>query len=143
MDGHSYHSYYSRVVQSWYTGPMVVCKGTGRPPWVVCLYPGPVACTLIGVGGDLQPPPANLQVIKETMVFAIYLEAYVLCLGDFNLLLDPVMDRHGDPLASQPQTLSAFGTWGTEFRWSDLWRVSNPHTRAYSWSIPSRGCLSN
>lgn len=72
----------------------------------------------------------------------MYLEAYVLCLGDFNLLLDPVMDRYGDLPASQPQTLSAFVTLVTEFGWSEWWLVSNTHTRAYSWFIPSRGLLS-
>lgn len=121
---------------------MGVCKGSGRPPWEVCLYPGTATCTPICDYGYLQPPPpANLQVVKEAMFFWCNVFRS-LCLGDFNLLLDPVTDRHGDPLATQSQTWSAFGYLVSEFGWSDLWRVFNPNTRAYSWSIPSRGRLS-
>lgn len=73
---------------------------------------------------------------------AQYHEAYVLCMGDSNLLLDPLLDRHGGPLVSQPQDQSAFRKLVAKFGWHDQWRVSNPHARAYSWSIPARECLS-
>lgn len=77
------------------------------------------------------------------MVFAaLYPEAYILCLGDFNLLLNTTLDRHGDTLTSEPQCPSAFNQLVTEFGWHDLWRTSNPCNRAFSWSVPTRGCLS-
>ena len=92
--------------------------------------------------GIYNPPPATLSVIKEAMLFAsLYPEALVLCLGDFNLLWDPLVDRHGPPLKRTRKPLM-FRELGEEFGWRDLWRMLNPQTRAYSWAIPGRGCLS-
>lgn len=86
------------------------------------------------------PPRANLQIIKGAMVFAAsYPEAYVLCIEDFNLLLDHAMDRHGDPLVAPSPGLTAFNALIMEFGWRDLWRNLE---FSITWSIPSRCTLS-
>lgn len=45
-----------------------------------------------------------MQVLKEVVMFMTqYPEAYVLCMGDFNMWLDPTLDLHG--MSAQTQIM--------------------------------------
>ena len=46
--------------------------------------------------GIYNPPHGGVQVLREAVLFlAQYPDAYVMCMGDYNMLLDPTLDRHG------------------------------------------------
>lgn len=46
--------------------------------------------------GIYNPPPATIGVLKEAILFMTeYPEAYIICMGDFNMWFNPKMDRYG------------------------------------------------
>lgn len=81
-----------------------------------------------------MPPPATFSVLHQAAGFtAQFPGATLLCMGDFNLLLDPSLDKfHDSPSTNPNQFSSALALLLEELGWQDLWRLSHPTTRAYS-----------
>ena len=74
---------------------------------------------------------AGIQVLKDAVVFlAQYPDAYVMCLGDYNMLLDPTLDRHGGVTPKRASRANTLKRLMLEIGWTDLWRTRNPQTRA-------------
>lgn len=83
--------------------------------------------------GLYNSPLANMKILKEAVIFmAQYPEAYVICMGDFNILMNPVMDKHGKLPRDQVGGKSKFGKFVEEVGGVDIWRIKNPQTKGLS-----------
>lgn len=142
---HSYHASYSRGVSMLIHRSVpwecisYKCDSVGRYVFIYAiLYSLPFVLM-----GMYNPPHAGIQVVKNAVLFmAQYSDAYVICMGDFNMLLDSVLDRCGGVSHNRVNRENILKTLFSEIEWSDLWRIGNPQTRRYSWSAPGESCLS-
>lgn len=93
--------------------------------------------------GIYNPPPATMKVLKEAIIFmSEYPDAHVICMGDFNMWLNPKLDRFGKNIQRGMVGSKSLERFTSEVGWFDLWRIRNPDTRTYSWHAPGRGCMS-
>lgn len=84
--------------------------------------------------GIYNSPPSTMGVLKEAMLFmSEYPGAYIICMGDFNMWLNPTMDRFGKKIQQGMVGSNVLETFIKEVGWFDLWRIRNPNVRSYLW----------
>lgn len=84
--------------------------------------------------GIYLPPPSNLSILQHAARFANqFQQATLICIGDFNMLKDPVLDSFSgahEPVAQSTST--ALSQFLAEMGWYYLWRLRFPNSATYS-----------
>ena len=59
--------------------------------------------------GVYNPPHAGMQVVKDAVLFmAQYPDACVICMGDYNMILNPTLDRFGGVTPKRASRVNTF-----------------------------------
>lgn len=90
------------------------------------------------------PTPFQFAVLKEGVTFMTqHPTVPAILLGDFNMVIDPYLDRLHPPITPPTQpTPTRFGRFLLEFAMTDSWRLKHPTTLAYSCYTPSQAAIS-
>lgn len=91
------------------------------------------------------PPPASISILHAAAKFAAdYPSSRILCMGDFNLLHDTVLDKFTPLSNTAPsQIRSQLSLFLAEMGWLDLWQFFHPNTLEYTCFTPGRNSLSH
>ena len=54
--------------------------------------------------------------------------------GDFNCVLNPLLDKRGGSPVPKVKSVTAIGNLQSELSLDDIWRIRNPTIKAYTWS---------
>ena len=60
--------------------------------------------------------------------------------GDFNTVLDPMLDQFGGIAGSHKNCREQILTIKESFDLADVWRIRNPDLRQYTWYSSSKPC---
>ena len=83
---------------------------------------------------NIYGPNADKPIFYETLEQSLLnYNEHKLLMGDFNLVLDPKLDKYRSPLNSNPKAADQLKAMMNEQQMVDVWRIRNEHTMRFSW----------